>query len=240
MPSTSAQGQSTTPERTDRAIRSGAGLWILGALQFVVAMGVTQYGWDLLRSGPTPVYSLLNNYISDLGAVSCGPFGSMYVCSPWHNVFNVSIVLLGLLLSFGVIWLARSIPPGPARGLGCLLVIVAGIGAIGVGLFPEDVNRTAHAISALPAFLLGNLGAITLGYAYYTRDRAVGWLAYSVASGVVGLVALGLFVGKIYGPLGIGGMERLIIAPLLLWVVVEAVRLLRLPRYAPSRMAAPH
>lgn len=227
------------PARTDRTIRIGAGLWILGVVEFVIGMGVTQYGWDLLRTGATPAYSLRFNYISDLGAVHCGLFDGSMVCSPWHNVFNASIVLLGLLLILGVLALAQSIPSGPARGLGILLLIVAGIGAMGVGLSPEDVNGTVHIISALLAFALGNLGAITVGYAYFTRDRSTGWLAYSVVSGIIGLVALALFAAKIYGPLGVGGMERLIVAPLLLWAVLEAIRVLRLPRFAPVRIRTP-
>lgn len=237
-----SQGSSPTtgvPARTDRTIRAGAALWILGVVEFVIGMGVTQYGWDLLRTGSTPVYSLQFNYISDLGAVNCGLFDGAMVCSPWHNVFNVSIILLGLLLILGALWIARSLPAGPARGLGLLLLIIAGIGAIGVGLFPEDVNGTAHVLSALLAFALGNLGAITVGYAYFTRDRSTGWLAYSAVSGLIGLVALGLYATKIYGPLGLGGMERLIIAPLLLWATIEGIRILRLPKYAPGRIHTP-
>ncbi len=230
---------SGVPARTDRTVRIGAGLWILGVVQFVIGMGVTQYGWDLLRTGSTPVYSLRFNYISDLGAVNCAPFHGLMVCSPWHNVFNASIVFLGLLLIFGVLALAQSIPAGPARGLGILLLVAAGIGAIGVGLSPEDVNGTVHAISALLAFALGNLGAITVGYAFFTRDRSTGWFAYSVVSGLVGLGALILFVAKIYGPLGVGGMERMIVAPLLLWAVLEGIRILRLPRFAPVRVRTP-
>ncbi|EQD78705.1 membrane protein containing DUF998 [mine drainage metagenome] len=235
---------SGVPVRTDRTIRLGATLWILGVVEFVIGMGVTQYGWDLLRTGATPVYSLQFNYISDLGAVNCGPFAGVVVCSPWHDVFNASIILLGILLILGTLAIARSIPAGPSRGLGVLLLVIAGIGAIGVGSFPEDVHRQAHALSALLAFALGNLGAIAVGYGYFTRDRRAGWLAYSALSGLVGLAALALFIAHIYGPPGVGGMERLIVAPLFLWAVVEGIRLLRLPKFAPAGIhpsaGAPH
>ncbi len=237
--SDAATPSSHLPVRTDSTIRLGAALWILGIVEFVLGMGVTQYGWDLLRTGSTPVYSLRFNYISDLGAVHCGLFGGAMVCSPWHNVFNASIILLGVLLILGTLAIARSIPAGPARGLGVLLMVIAGIGAIGVGLFPEDVNGPAHAVSALLAFALGNLGAITIGYGYYARDRGSGWLAYSVLSGAVGLVALALYVARLYGPLGVGGMERLVIAPLFLWAVLEGIRVLRLPKFAPGRIRPP-
>ncbi|MHB1435528.1 MAG: DUF998 domain-containing protein [Thermoplasmata archaeon] len=230
---------SDLPVRTDRTIRIGAGLWILGIVEFVIGMGVTQYGWDLLRTGATPAYSLRFNYISDLGAVHCGLYEGAMVCSPWHTVFNASIILLGILLILGTLAIARSIPAGPARGLGVLFLIVAGLGAIGVGLFPEDVNGAAHVLSSVLAFAFGNLGAITVGYGYFSRDRRFEWLAYSVVSGLVGLVALGLLVARIYGPLGVGGMERLIVVPLFLWAVVEGIRLLRLPRFAPVRIRTP-
>ena len=88
---------SSPGDRVNRlSVRAGATLWVLGVAGFLFGMGVTQLGWDLLRSGPTPVYSLLHNYISDLGAVSCGPLPGRYVCSPWHEVFDLSAVALGL------------------------------------------------------------------------------------------------------------------------------------------------
>jgi hypothetical protein len=69
------------------------------------------------------------------------------------------------------------------------------------------------------------------------RDtRWDGYRAYSLFSGVLGLVAVILFeTGKDVG-LGVGGMERLIVAPLLLWLIVASIHLLRIPQYAPRTL----
>ncbi|MGA8542805.1 MAG: DUF998 domain-containing protein [Thermoplasmata archaeon] len=209
-----------------RSVRHGAILWIVGVLEFLVGMIVTQLGW-------TTSYSLSQNYISDLGAVNCGMFDGRYVCSPWHEVFNVSIVLLGLLLIFGTILIRTGFPSRGTRTVGLALLVISGIGAIGVGLSPEDVNITVHTISALAAFAGGSLALIVLGIAMFRDTRWDGFRAYSVFSGLVSLIALFLFVGGVYGPLGVGGMERLIVAPVLLWALVCGIHLARIPTYAP-------
>ena len=138
--------------------RAGATLWVLGVAGFLFGMGVTQLGWDLLRSGPTPVYSLLHNYISDLGAVSCGPLPGRYVCSPWHEVFDLSAPDLGVLLILGSALLWDRLPGHRASSLGLAFLLLAGLGAMGVGLPPEDVNLTVHTTLAAVAFLFVNLG----------------------------------------------------------------------------------
>jgi hypothetical membrane protein len=209
-----------------RSVRHGAILWIVGVLEFIVGMIVTQLGW-------TTPYSLQNNYISDLGAVYCGEYAGRYVCSPWHDVFNISIILLGVLLILGTILLRTGFPPRTSRTLGLGLLVVAGIGAIGVGLSPEDVNLRVHTVSALLAFAGGGLALVVLGFAMFRDTRWDGFRAFSIFCGLIGLVALVLFVAGVYGPLGVGGMERLIVAPVLLWALVCGLHLVRIPTYAP-------
>jgi hypothetical membrane protein len=225
-----------SPERygplVHRSVRHGAILWIVGVVEFIVGMIVTQLGW-------TTPYSLQNNYISDLGAVDCGPLAGRFVCSPWHDVFNVSIILLGILLILGTILIRTGFPARSTRTLGLALLALSGIGAMGVGLFPEDVNLTAHTISALIAFLFSNLAIIILAFAMFRDTRWDGLRAFSILLGFIGLVALGLFVGKVYGPLGVGGMERLIVAPVLLWALVCGLHLVRIPTYAPPGIKGP-
>jgi hypothetical membrane protein len=218
-----------------RAVRPGAYLLILGSVEFILAMAITQLGW-------TVPYSLLTNYISDLGAVHCGYFPSTsahYVCSPWHLVFDVGIVLLGILLIFGVLLIQNAFRPGRMRTLGLLFLVLSAFGAIGVGLSPEDVNLTVHEISALVAFLFANLGMIVLGFAMFRDTRWDGFRAFSILSGLVGFAGLILYLSKTYGPLGLGGSERLIVAPVLLWAIVVGIHLARIPTYAPGRIE-PH
>jgi hypothetical membrane protein len=219
-----------------RAVRHGAILLILGAVAFLIGNIVAQLLWN--SSAPYGSYSLLHNYISDLGAVNCGPWPSSstthFVCSPGHDIFNASVIVMGLLLIGAVILLRTAFPPRRSSMIGLGFLALAGIGAIGVGLSPEDVNITVHSASALVAFLFGNLALCVLGFAMFRDTRWDGYRAYTLFSGIVGLVALGLFVAGAWGPLGLGGMERLIVAPLVLWAFVAGIHLVRIPTYAPS------
>ncbi len=221
-----------------RSVRHGAIVLFVAAVQFIVANVVTQIGYG-------SSYSLSGNYISDLGAVHCGVFGGSgsfgghYACSPWHDVFNASIVVMGLLIIVAVLLLKTAFPQRRSRTIGLGLLALAGVGAIGVGLSPEDVNITVHSLSALLAFAGGGLALLVLGFAMLRDTRWDGFRAYSLLSGLVDLTALILFVSKDYVGLGVGGMERLIVAPVLLWSIVVGIHLARIPTYAPSGVASP-
>jgi len=221
-----------------RAVHQGAILLLVGAFEFILGMAVTQIGYG-------SSYSLTQNYISDLGAVKCGEFGGSgslpghYACSPWHLVFNISIILLGIILIFAAILIRSAFPPRRSRTLGLFILALSGIGAMGVGFSPEDVNITIHAASAFLAFLGSGVALIILGFAMFRDTRWDGFRMYTVVSGLVGLIALALFASKVYGPLGVGGMERLIVAPILLWAIVVGIHLVRIPTYAPRTIPRP-
>ncbi|MGB6500066.1 MAG: DUF998 domain-containing protein [Thermoplasmata archaeon] len=215
-----------------RSVHHAAIVWLIASLQFVLAMAIVQWRW-------TTPYNLRTFYISDLGNTVCGnfPTSSMhYVCSPWHVVFDGSVIALGLLTILGVLLVRSAFPDRSSRTLGLGLLALAGIGSIGVGLSPENVNLTVHSVSALLAFAGGNVGLIVLGFAMFRDTRWDGYRSYTLFSGLVGLVALILFITHAYVGLGVGGMERLTVAPLLLWLVVASIHLLRVPTYAPRIM----
>jgi hypothetical membrane protein len=217
-----------------RVVHRGAIVWIVAAVQFVIVMAVVQAAW----SGP-PSYSLAHNYISDLGNTACGPWPhatSARVCSPWHDVFDGSSVALGILVLLGAVLVRSAFPRRGSTTVGLALLMLAGIGSIGVGLSPENVDLAVHSLSAAIAFVLGNLSLIVLGVAMFRDTRWNGYRAYSMLSGLWGLVAFLLFYTGHYLGLGVGGMERMIVAPLLLWLVVCSVHLLRVPQYAPSKI----
>lgn len=214
-----------------RAVHHGAVIWLVAALQFVLAMIVVQLAW----SGP-PAYSLAHNHISDLGNTGCGPWPSTTsprVCSPWHDVFDASAIALGALVLLGALLVRTAFPRRTSATVGLALVAIAGLGAIGVGVSPENVHLAVHDLSSAIAFVFGNLALVVLGFAMFRDTRWDGYRAYTLLSGLVGLVAFGLFEGHAYGGLGAGGMERLIVAPVLLWLTVASAHLLRIPQYAP-------
>jgi len=216
-----------------RSVHHGALLLILASVEFLVAMIVTQIGYG-------SSYSLSKNYISDLGAVNCGVFGGTgsfgghYACSPWHDVFNVGIIVMGILIVLAVLLIRTGFRPRKSRRIGLVLLALAGLGSIGVGLSPEDVNITIHSLSALLAFAGGGLALIVLGFAMFRDTRWDGFRTFTMVSGLVDLIALVLFLNGTYSGLGVGGMERLIVAPVLLWSLVAGIHLVRIPTYAPT------
>ena len=224
-----------------RSVHHGAILWIVGVALFLVAQVVVQIGWDALAGNST--YCLTQNYFSDYGAVHCGTFGGRYICSPLHDVFYGAIIAMGLLLILGTLLLPTAFPARSSRRIGLGLLLLAGIGAAGVGIFPEDVNLSAHYVSAFLAFVGANLALLVLALVMFRDTRWDGYRAYTFLSGVVGFVALGLFGAKAYTwggfwtDWGVGGMERVIVAPVLLWAVVVAAHLLRIRSFVPRALA---
>ncbi|MEN3334728.1 MAG: hypothetical protein V7641_4093 [Blastocatellia bacterium] len=208
----------------ERAVWLGALVWIL-AIQFFVAQIVVQLAWQ------TP-FSLTQNFISDLGNTTCGPYpldSTMYVCSPWHKWMNASFILLGLIILAGAALVRTAFPPGRLRAAGLMLLALAGAGIIAVGLFPENVNIGYHRLGAAAHFILGNFSMVGLGMALWTARRRPALAVYTTVSGVVGLLATALFVSEHYLGLGIGGMERLAAYPLPLWLIVAGISLVRHP-----------
>jgi hypothetical membrane protein len=172
---------------------------------YLVFIGVAQFVlFMLIAEAIYPGYSVSRNYISDLGNPRLEP------STPHAAVFNASIVLLGLLLIAGGALLYRSGRDANGRALGAL-VMASGVGAAGVGLFPEGSPHGLHIVFSLVTFLASSLASYPASF--YRGLRTPLWGAL----GTVGLVALALYVKGIYLGLGWGGMERLIVYPNLLW-----------------------
>jgi hypothetical membrane protein len=165
-------------------------LLFFGSAQFLIVM--------LVAEGSLPSYSVSSQVISDLGV------------GPTASLFNTSVIVLGLVTLASAFFFHRI-----HKALWITVPFyLAGIGSIGFGLFPETVLG-AHAVFALLAFVFGNLVAILVSL----RLRApLRWI--SLLLGIAGLVALALFANFQYAGIGVGGMERLIVYPVLFWGAV--------------------
>jgi hypothetical membrane protein len=198
-----------------RARRAGAVL-VLGSLEFIIAMIVVQLKY--------PGYSDLSNYISDLGGGK----------SPWAVVFNASVIVVGLLTLLATYLLLSAFNKRFSRTLGLGFFAITGIGAIMVGVFPETspyLNHNIHSISSDIAFIGAGLALIFLPAAMLRDTRWDGYRGFTFLLGIVTFLAIVLFTTSAWGALGPGGMERLIVAPILLWAIVVGVHLLSLPTY---------
>jgi len=205
-----------------RAFQLGTIAWIASA-QFFLAQLLVQWAW-------TTPFSLTRNYISDLGNTACGPFpanSGMYVCSPWHAVMNASFVAIGVTVVVGAALVRNTFRHARPWRWGLALVALGGFGFVLVGLFPENVNFPPHRLGATLQFVSGNLGQVVIGTSMLGTRHGRRWAGYSIASGVVGLLATALFASGHYLGTGIGGMERLAAYPLPLWTIVMGIALRR-------------
>lgn len=202
-----------------RAVRSGGLLLVFASVQFVAAMALVQTRY--------PGYSLSANYISDLGGAS----------SPWALVFDGSVILLGAVTLLGLLLVVSVFDRGSYRLGGISILLVAAVGAVGVGVFPETthvLNGNAHAIVSAVTFIGGSLGLVVLSGAMRSGPHWRYSRPFTLSCGLVAAVASVAFLLNAYAALGPGGMERLIVAPLLLWMAAEGVHIARMPRFAPG------
>jgi hypothetical membrane protein len=175
-------------------------LLIVGGVQFILALIVAEAIY--------PLYNIADNYISDLGVWN----------QPSALVFNPSIIFFGATSLTASIYIKRYFQLKKTF----YLYALAGIGAIGVGLFPEDffiVGGIAilHNLSALFAFMFGGFTAI----ATYKITKAP-FRYISAVLGVFALTAFAVFLAtRDFSALGIGAgaLERLVAYPTVLWLI---------------------
>ncbi len=187
----------------------GPAFWI-ASLQYFITMTIVGMFW------PTH-YSLLANTISDLGNTACGVYDGRYVCSPLHAWMNASFIVLGATMVAGSGLIYQEFRKSSYSKLGFGLMAAAGAGTVIVGIFAENTISSLHEFGAALPFVLGNVSLLVLGLALDLPR----WLKiYTLATGLLSLVAFGLFASHIYLGIGIGGMERLAAHPQTLWLIV--------------------
>lgn len=170
------------------------GLWLsAGALEVLFLIHVAEFLY--------PDYSVSQDYISELGVGPATP----------RAIFIIALVAFGLLILMAA-WLLRE-RDGDSKLW--LLLALSAVGAMGVGVFDMDNFRELHGLSALLAFLFGNVAAI------YSGRRANSPVSYLfVLLGFIGLSALVLLIGEIDLGLGLGGIERMVFYPAMFWLLV--------------------
>jgi hypothetical membrane protein len=167
---------------------------LLGILLFI---GAAQYILLInIAEALYPGYSVATNAMSDLGV------GQTAV------LFNSSTVVFGAFILIGLLLGRRAIGTGLT-----ITLAVYGACVVGVGVFPETTGAL-HGSIALGMFVFGAVSAI-ISYRVLRPP-----LSYaSVGLGIIALVALVLVLTHNYLGIGKGGMERMIVYPLFLWVL---------------------
>ena len=168
----------------------------------------------------------------DLSLMSNGDWGWIHISL---------LILTGLLTIAGAVGMRRVLRGGRGGTWGPLLLGIYGLGLIGAGFFtadpalgfPPGTPADAHAISwhGLLHFIcgvIGFLGLIAACFVFARRfaaQRQRGWVAYSVATGVIYLAA---FAGIAVGSNSVGVITTVVIlafsvAVVLGWAWVSAI-----------------
>jgi hypothetical membrane protein len=175
----------------------------VAGLMFIV-LGAAFLTVTMLAASIAPAYDFSGGAISDLGVID-----------ETALLFNVLLVVTGGLNAVGGYLLY-----GTHRRLWLLAPYIAGgAGAIGAGLLPLDTGGP-HSLFALLGFLFFNVEAICTAAVVRGPMRAI-----SVAAGAIGLVFVGVMIvgdggnAAIFGPIGHGGAERMIVYPVMLWLL---------------------
>lgn len=193
-----------------------------GALLFVA--GVLVFLGIITSEALYPGYSTSQNMISDLGATV--PPNSIIV-QPSATIFNVTMMISGLCTIISAYFMHR------AFEMKIVTVILAffGIGVLGVGIFPGNYGAI-HGIFALFAFFFGSIAAIA---SYKVTSPPFRY--FSILLGAISLADLLLYY--ILGNrspfmfLGLGGLERWIAYPLILWMIGFGGYLMGLSKIGP-------
>ncbi|MEU6666070.1 DUF998 domain-containing protein [Streptomyces sp. NPDC046727] len=194
--------------------RIGYVAWVAGVTQFFVAHGIVESAWNR-------PYSWARNNISDLGNAHCAMQSEpeqRYVCSPEHGLMNASFVTVGTLLIVGVVFAGALWRTGATAMVARCLLACAGLGFVLAGLAPSDVHENQHVLGALLIMAMGNIGLVLTGVGL--ADDVPGPLRWaSSLLGATAITAFGLFLSGRYLGLGMGGMERVAVFPLLVWAL---------------------
>ncbi|WP_255335349.1 DUF998 domain-containing protein [Methanosarcina sp. KYL-1] len=180
---------------------------IAGALLFIT--GVLAFLGIITAETLYPGYSTSQNMISDLGATE--PPNSI-IMQPSSTIFGATMAVSGILIIAAAYCIHRVFGN---RAVTCSLGLF-GTGVLGVGTFNGSYGDI-HGIFALLAFVAGGVSAIAS-----SRVERAPLSYFSVALGGIALLDLFLyyFMGETspFAALGLGGLERWIAYPILLWV----------------------
>jgi hypothetical membrane protein len=173
---------------------------LIGCLQFllVVNLAETQY----------PGYNTVINTLGDLGGTAA--------VAPWAAIYNISTILMGILFLVAVYLILKS---GGCRLFSSCLAIFA-LCVVGKAIFPASTGGI-HMLFALLAFIFGSLAVLFS----YRLGLNIPMIIVSMVMGLISLLTIvsQLFLGfgttnPLVAYLGVGGIERLVIYPVLLYI----------------------
>jgi len=178
----------------------------------LIVIAGTVFAFGMLTAGFLfPDYSDSRQTISALGAQCSTDASDCVVHEPSAAIFNGSLILFGLLILISFFISRKEFLP--SAKIFFVFAVIAGLGGIGSGLFPDNTGLM-HELFAGVGFFFGSLTVIS---SFKIIRKPLNY--FSLLMGIISLSALVLFVSDVHLGLGSGGMERMIIYPILLWMV---------------------
>ena len=206
--------------RTRGLIADGVGLK-LGAIVWIFSIQSFLTQWWVASEWPKP-YSPRNNFISDLGATSCGilpgniQHAARYVCSPEHHWMNVSFVLSGITIGIGAILLRARLMPGVLGFMATSFFVTSGLGIMMVGLNPENMQIVRHILGAYLNAYGASFALIVMGISLKKQGKHGRLGSFTLGFGILSFFFNVMYtIGFYYNlpafslGLGDGGMEKL-------------------------------
>jgi len=172
-------------------------------------------------------YDMANNYISDLGNFD-HPVPAV--------IFNVSIIIFGALAIYSGLIIRTTLD----EWLG-ILIILAGAGGIGVGVFNEGTILAIHYLCAFTVFIGGCIAIFWSTKVLYKRPTSYILLVMGVT--VVFFISFVIFnmvsgsPDKIRLGIGAGGMERMVVFPTIFWVMATGIYLVGQAQFCETSIA---
>lgn len=170
----------------------------------LIALGAAFLTVTMVAASIAPGYDFNGAAISDLGVIG-----------ETALLFNALLVTVGILDIAAGVLLYRT----HRRPWVLAFYLLAGLGAAGAGIVPLDASEF-HSLFALFGFVFFNLEAIATARIVHGPMRPI-----SVAAGLIGLAYVVVMVigdagnAAIFGAIGHGGSERMIVYPAMLWTL---------------------
>ncbi len=158
----------------------------------------------MLAASIAPAYDYHGGAISDLGVIEATAL-----------LFNSLLIAIGALnIAGGFLFYRRH-----RRAWLMAVYVAGGIGAIGAGLMPLDTGDL-HSLFALLGFLFFNIEAIGSATVVAGPMKVASLLAGALGLVYTVIMAIGDSGNSaVFGPIGHGGSERIIVYPVMLWLL---------------------
>jgi hypothetical membrane protein len=174
-------------------------LFVVAVVQYVLAVVIS----EAVYSG----YSVGQQYLSDLGDWS--------LAGNYAAIFNASAILWGIFLIAGAYFIQR----GFKNRLFPSLLAISGFGSAAAGVVALNISFSVHSIFGLIAFVTAATSAIISCKFEKSPLSYISVILGAVTLSAIILFMLGQGSSGFYLGIGLGGMERFIVYPILLWLL---------------------